>query len=211
MVLVNPATHEFLAGTYGQKDQVSIPPMARADVRDGNQRWEMWHNHPDLDGGRNKGSQWPSAGDLGAAVEHRGLASVGVITETGEWTYIDIRRRKGLNGPGLRAWINDVEQAVQRTLRNAKAEGDTVDLTQSEATMRALERAGYIRIVYGAGDRAHTELVDSILEDDILRTRPSAEQRSQEMNDDGTANAPLQRRGQKRVPAAVETPISWTP
>ena len=91
-VLVNPVTYEFIAGTDGEKNQVSIPPMARADVRDGNQRWEMWHNHPDLDGGRNKGSQWPSAGDLGAAVEHHGLASVGVINESGEWTYIDRTR-----------------------------------------------------------------------------------------------------------------------
>ena len=119
---------------------MSIPPTAKADVRDPNQRWEMWHNHPDLDGGRNKGSQWPSAGDLGAAVEHRGLASVGVINETGEWTYIDIRRRKGLNGPGLNAWIDDVEQAAERTLSNAKAKNEPVKLTRSEATMRALER-----------------------------------------------------------------------
>ena len=211
VVLVNPVTHEFIAGTYGEQEQVSIPPKARADVRDGNQRWEMWHNHPDLDGGRNKGSKWPSAGDLGAAVEHRGLASVGVINETGEWTYIDIRRRKGLNSPGLSAWIDDVEEAAERTLSNAKAKNEPVKLTRSEATMRALERAGYIRIRYGAGDRAHAELVDSILLDDILRTRPSAEHRSQEMNDDGTANAPLQRRGQNHVPAAMATPISWTP
>ena len=75
--------------------------------------------------------------------------------------------------------------------------------------MRALERAGYIRIRYGTGDRAHAELIDAILQDDILRTRPSAEHRSQEMNDDGKANTPLRRRGQNHVPAAVETPVSW--